>query len=173
MPLLPEVRTALLDLLKDNPHSTDDSFVFYSLQPDKPCDCKVLLNGLKNAMDTVNMEFMDMAKKVKLEKPEIAIDYKGRNITFHSWRHWFCSKITEIIDGEKVAKVSGHLTEAVFENTQTTLSIRTFRKLAMRRLRLLGMSCNSGRRCNYENCFRIGIPGILLMLFIAVYSCRL
>ena len=65
-------------------------------------------------MDTVNTEYIEMAKNIKLEKPEIAIDYKGRNITFHSWRHWFCSKITEIIDGEKVAKVSGHLSEAVF-----------------------------------------------------------
>jgi len=103
-PLLPEVRTALLDLLKDNPHIDKknpdpvyDPFVFYSLQKDQPVDGKVILNGLKDALTKIN------------------VDHKGRNITFHSWRHYFCSKITEKIEGEKVAKVSGHLSEAVFK----------------------------------------------------------
>ena len=90
-------KAALLDLLQDNFHNTDDPFVFYSMSPNKPCDCKVLLDGLKEALT------------------KIKVDHKNRNITFHSWRHWFCSKITELIDGEKVAKVSGHLSEGVFK----------------------------------------------------------
>jgi integrase len=98
VPLLPEVRAALLDLLNDNPHNeVDDPFVFFSLLPDRPVDPKVILDGLKEALQ------------------KIEVDHKGRNITFHSWRHWFCSKITEKIDGEKVAKVSGHLSESVFK----------------------------------------------------------
>jgi integrase len=97
VPLLPEVRGALLDLLKDNPNEGENPFVFFSLRPNKPVDSKVLLDGLKEAMD------------------KTGIDHKKRNITFHSWRHFFCSKITEIMDGEKVAKVSGHLSEAVFK----------------------------------------------------------
>ena len=96
VPLLPEVRVTLLDLLNENPHDIDDPFVFFSLQANRPADPKVILEGLKEALT------------------KIEVDHKGRNITFHSWRHWFCSKITEIIDGEKVAKVSGHLSEAVF-----------------------------------------------------------
>ena len=117
VPLLPEVRAALMDLLKDNPNSgIDDPFIFYSaLTPGKPCDCQILLKGFKAALDAVNTKYAEAARKEKLEKPEIAIDYKSRNIVFHSWRHFFCSKITEIIDGEKVAKVSGHLSEAVFK----------------------------------------------------------
>jgi integrase len=116
-PLLPEVRAALLDLLNENPHidNVADPFIFYSLQSDKPCDCKILLDGFKDAMDSVNKEYMEAAQKTKLEKPEIHIDYKARNIIFHSWRHWFVSKLTEKIEGEKVAKVSGHLSEAVFK----------------------------------------------------------
>ena len=97
VPLLPEVRAALLDLLKDNPHESDDPFIFFSLQPDRPVDPKVILEGLKEALQ------------------KIEVDHKGRNITYHSWRHFFCSKITEKIEGEKVAKVSGHLSEAVFK----------------------------------------------------------
>jgi integrase len=122
VPLLPVVRAAILDLLNDNPHVDKDKpdpaydpFIFYSLQPDKPCDQKYILNGFKEAMDTVNAEYEKAAKKANLEKPEIFIDYKSRNIIFHSWRHWFCSKLTEKIEGEKVAKVSGHLSESVFK----------------------------------------------------------
>jgi hypothetical protein len=49
----------------------------------------------------VNAEYKKAAEKAGIEKPEIMIDQKGQNICFHSWRHFFCSKITEIIDGEK------------------------------------------------------------------------
>jgi integrase len=97
VPLLPEVRAALLGLLKDNPHNTGNPFVFFSLQQGRPVDPKIILEGLKEALN------------------KIKVDHKGRNITFHSWRHFFCSKITEIIGGEKVAKISGHLSEAVFK----------------------------------------------------------
>jgi integrase len=97
VPLLPEVRNALMDLLRDNPHEVDDPFVFFSSKLERPCDCNILLEGLKQAMTAAG------------------IDWKARNITFHSWRHWFCSKITEKIDHEKAAKVSGHLSEAIFK----------------------------------------------------------
>jgi len=97
VPLLPEVRGVLLNLLKDNPHNdVPDPYIFYSALSEKPVDPTVILEGLKDALR------------------KIGVDYKSRNICFHSWRHYFCSKITEIIDGKKVAKVSGHLSEAVF-----------------------------------------------------------
>ena len=96
VPLLPEVKTALLDLLRDNPHNIDDPFIFYSSLQDKPIDTCVILGGLKKALETIN------------------IDYKSRNICFHSWRHFFCSKMTQLLDGGKVAKVSGHISESVF-----------------------------------------------------------
>ena len=98
VPLLPEVKTALLDLLDNNPHEgIPDPYIFYSVRPDRPTDPQIILEGLKDALKIIN------------------VDYKTRNITFHSWRHYFCSKISEKIDGEKVAKVSGHLTDSVFK----------------------------------------------------------
>ena len=96
-PLLPEVKAALLGLLNDNPHNVDDPFIFYSIYPDRPVDPQIVLDGFKDALK------------------KIGVDYKSRSIIFHSWRHFFCSKITEIIDAEKVAKVSGHLSPNVFE----------------------------------------------------------
>jgi hypothetical protein len=86
-----------MDLLKDNPHNIDNPFVFFSLQPDRPVDPQIILDGFKDALN------------------KIGVDYKSRNIIFHSWRHFFCSKITEKIDGEKAAKISGHLSKSVFE----------------------------------------------------------
>jgi integrase len=108
-PLLPEVRAALLDLLRDNPHQADDPFVFYSLRDDRPVDPKVILEGLHTALDRLN------AKRRGGNPDAELIDWKGRGIVFHSWRHYFCSRMTDVLDGEKVAKVSGHLSENVFK----------------------------------------------------------
>jgi len=109
VPLLPEVRAALLDLLGDNPHDDADPFVFFSLRPGKPADPKIVLEGLKEAL------------------AKIGVDHRGRNITFHSWRHFFCSKITQIMDGEKVAKVSGHLSEGVFRKYASHIETKNIR----------------------------------------------
>ncbi|MDR0720670.1 MAG: tyrosine-type recombinase/integrase [Treponema sp.] len=114
VPLLPEVRAALLDLLGDNPHlvddprKIDDPFIFYSLKEDRPVDPKIFLTGLHMAIDAVNA-------KRKAENPEAElIDWKKRGIVFHSWRHYFCSRMTDELEGEKIARVSGHLSEKVF-----------------------------------------------------------
>ena len=111
VPLLPEVRTAILDLLKDNPHDVENPFIFYSLLPDKPVVARVIWEGFKVAIEKAN----EIAKKTNEKKPDIKIDYKARNICFHSWRHFFCSNITQQIESEKVAKVSGHLSESIFK----------------------------------------------------------
>jgi integrase len=111
---LPIIRAALLDLLVDNPQNVDDSFVLYSSIADRPIDGYVLLSGLQETLG------------------KLGIDYKGRNICFHSWRHFFCSQSTQKLSGEKVAKVSGHLSESVFKNTQITLKSRTSAKLETR-----------------------------------------
>jgi integrase len=95
--LLPFAREALLDLLKDNPHKVDDPYFFYSMSPDKPCDCKVLLDGLKEVME------------------KVGIDWKARNITFHSWRHLFTTIAYGDADAKKVMKATGHLSENVFQ----------------------------------------------------------
>jgi len=111
VPLLPFVRDALLDLLNDNPHNVDDPFVFYSLSPDRPVDGQVLLSGLQKTLG------------------KLGIDYKGRNISFHSWRHFFCSQSTQKLSGEKVAKVSGHLSESVFKKYADHIEVENVREV--------------------------------------------
>jgi integrase len=109
VPLLPEVRAALLDLLQDNPYEVDDPFVFFLLLPDRPVYLKVIFDCVMEALN------------------KIKVDHYGRNVTFHSWRHFFCSKITEIIDSEKVAKVSGHLSEAVFRKYADHIEVKNIK----------------------------------------------
>jgi len=111
VPLLPIARAALMDLLKDNPHNVEDPFIFYSLFPNQPVDPKVLLLGLQKTLK------------------KLGVDYKSRNIAFHSWRHFFCSKSTQKISGEKVAKVSGHLSEAVFKKYADHVEIENVREV--------------------------------------------
>jgi integrase len=114
VPLLPEVRAALLDLLKKNPHEEiDNPFIFYSMYPDRPVAPNVILEGLKDALEKINF------------------DYKYRNITFHSWRHWFCSKITQVIDHEKAAKVSGHLSEGIFKKYADHIETRNIKEVGV------------------------------------------
>lgn len=113
--LPPEVKALLMDLLKDIPHNSADPFFFYAQEkPDSPCDKKVMLNGFKKAMDSVNKKFKEAAAKASLEKPEMAIDYKARNICFHSWRHYWVTCGAKKAEDKKVMEASGHLTKSVF-----------------------------------------------------------
>jgi integrase len=123
-PLLPEVREALLDLLRDNPHRGEDPFIFYSLREDRPASLGFILDGLHRAIDTLNAER-------KAQDPEAeAIDWKGRGIVFHSWRHYFCSRMTDVLAGEKVAKVSDHLSESVFRKYADHIEARNIAEVA-------------------------------------------
>ena len=98
VPLLPVVRGLLLELLEENPHKdVVDPFLFYGLLPDKPIDGKVILNALHEACGAVG------------------IDSRARNICYHSWRHYYAARMADTAEAEKVMRITGHKTKAVFE----------------------------------------------------------
>jgi integrase len=97
VPLYPEVREALMELLADNPHAADDPFVFYGLLEDKPMDNKILIKGLKEACS------------------QAGIDAAARGIVFHSHRHYYAARMADRMTAEKVRRVTGHKSQAVFE----------------------------------------------------------
>jgi integrase len=100
VPLLPEVRRALLDLLKGNPH-TDciDQFVFFGIDRGKPRgDSKFLLDGLHRELDAMG------------------IQWRKRNIVFHSHRHFYAARMADIAAADKVRRITGHRSAAVFES---------------------------------------------------------
>ncbi|MCL2722165.1 MAG: tyrosine-type recombinase/integrase [Treponema sp.] len=147
VPLQPEVRAALLDLLSNNPFNISnpdkpdyisDPFIFYSLLPDKPCDYKVLTKGFHKAMDGVNLMYLEAAQKQGKEKPEIMIDYKGRNIVFHSLRHYHCTKISEKISGELAAKGTGHKSLKTFKMYADHIEKKNIREIGRAAAQVFG-----------------------------------
>jgi integrase len=101
VPLLSEVREALLSQLSTNPH-TDipeaERFVFWGLAPDKP------------RYDGV---FMLAALHAELEA--MGVDWRARNIVFHGWRHFYMAWMADIKAADKVSRITGHKSRAVFD----------------------------------------------------------
>jgi integrase len=96
VPLLPEVRTKLLELVADNPHGPE-GFIFYGNLENKPVDRSVLLGGLQDTLAA------------------IGIDAEGRGIVFHSWRHYYAARMADRMTAEQVSRITGHKSRAVFE----------------------------------------------------------
>ncbi|VBB39876.1 Integrase domain protein SAM domain protein [uncultured Spirochaetota bacterium] len=100
VPLLPDIRDLLIKLGESNPHGKD-GFIFYGLVADKPMDTHFLLDGLKEALKEIGIS---EAVRVK------------RNIVFHSWRHYFATKMRGMLDADTVKRATGHSTDAMLEH---------------------------------------------------------
>jgi integrase len=97
VPLLPQLREKLLELVAENPYGKADSFVFFSETEEEPMKGIILLYGLKNACEAAN------------------IDYARRNIVFHSHRHYYAARMVDKMRPEQVSRITGHKSKAVFE----------------------------------------------------------
>ncbi|MDR1420605.1 MAG: site-specific integrase [Treponema sp.] len=97
IPLLPEVREHLMELLKENPHEGDDPFIFYGASQDKPMCNRLMLEGLKEACRAAGIE------------------PAGRGIVFHSHRHYYAARMADRMTAEQVSRITGHKSKAVFE----------------------------------------------------------
>jgi integrase len=101
VPLLPEVREFLLAQLAANPH-TDipqaERFVFWGLAPDKP-----------------RYDGVFMLAALHAELNAMGIDWRARNIVFHSWRHFYAARMADIEAADKVSRITGHKSRAVFD----------------------------------------------------------
>jgi integrase len=96
VPLLPEIREQLIKLSEKNPW--DDGFIFYSDKQGQPMDHKLLNNGLFDAM-----------KKMGITE----VERKSRNIVFHSWRHRYATKMSDLVDARSLGLATGHKTQAM------------------------------------------------------------
>ena len=98
VPLLPDVRDRLLELLGETPHSGEnDPFVFYGLLADRPMDQKILLGGLQAACKSVG------------------IDAAERGIVFHSHRHFYAARLADKMTADQISRITGHKSRAVLE----------------------------------------------------------
>jgi len=101
VPLLPQVRGMLLQLLQKTPHKGHDNpFIFYSSNPRKPCSANLFLRYFRLACQSLSA------------RPPFFIDFEKRKLDFHSFRHSFSTRMAERMEGNKVAKITGHRSEA-------------------------------------------------------------
>jgi integrase len=92
------IKEELEKLIQLNPNQKNpESFLFYSPKtPDKPAEPKIFTRSLYTAMRKIGI-----TENIRRE----------RNITFHSWRHWFNSLLVNAkIPLQKVQSLTGHLT---------------------------------------------------------------
>lgn len=92
------VQSILLKLIEINPYPKNpESFLFFSENtPSKPAEPRIFTRSLYTAMRNIGISEQDR---------------RERNITFHSWRHWFNSLLVNAkIPLQKVQSLTGHLT---------------------------------------------------------------
>lgn len=82
-----------------NPYNEgDEGFIFFGLKPHAPTDFNNWNKYLRRALETINYP-----------NPE--------NICFHSWRHFFCSRIMDCIQDKRIIMaISGHKTEQMLNH---------------------------------------------------------
>ena len=119
LPLPRIIRKELLQLVSRNPHGTGPGmYVFWSISlPDKPMSINHLRDGLKRAL-------------LELKPEKDSAYWKNRNIVFHSWRHYFSSRLVDKIDKRTAMLATGHSTGAVFDAYANHKTEEQFKRLA-------------------------------------------
>jgi len=113
VPLLPQVRAMLLQLLQETPYRNNGNpFIFYSGKPHKPCSANLFLRYFRQACGILSAQ------------TPFFIDFKKRKLDFHSFRHSFSTRMAERMEGNKVAKITGHRSEAAARIYQWHITAR-------------------------------------------------
>jgi integrase len=102
-PLYPEIRAELL-ALADEAETLHDkgAYIFYSLTNDRPCQDDLILDGLHDAIGKLNENLEKQGREQE------QIDWKARNIVFHSWRHYWAARMSERMTAEQLTRITGH-----------------------------------------------------------------
>jgi len=136
VPLLPQLCVLLGELLSESPHAKNDNpFIFYSYDdPDKPCCSNIFLRYFR----------------IACKEADINID--NRKLDFHSFRHLFSTRMAERIEEHKVAKITGHRSEAaarIYQNHVTARILSEMRNAAAQEFANV-LNCHNGYEKNNE-----------------------
>jgi integrase len=113
IPIRGELRP-VVESLRENAklNPWNNGMVFWSQREDTPMQNQAALNELKRALVT-----MKAGPHATIEQQEEAAKYwKVRNITCHSWRHFFSARLSDKADKRQVMLVTGHSNESVFDS---------------------------------------------------------
>jgi integrase len=56
-----------------------------------------------------------MLTALHAELDAMGIDWRARNICFHGWRHFYAARMADIDAADKVSRITGHKSRAVFD----------------------------------------------------------
>ena len=126
VPLLQEVRRALLELARKNPHSVGPAtFMFFSTElPDRPMDGHPLVEEFKNEL--IRMRLNKEERKSPARLLEASEYWKSRRVVFHSWRHYCAARMADRLELRKVQSVTGHRSSAMAEHHADRAAEETF-----------------------------------------------
>lgn len=99
IPISKELKDELLMMGKMNPFcNTDEAYIFWSDKENTPMDNSGWVKYLRRVLEDIGYE-----------KPE--------KIMFHSWRHFFCSRMLDVIPDKRIVMaLSGHKTSAMLDH---------------------------------------------------------
>jgi integrase len=114
VPIISSIRTELLALAERSPWGSD-GYIFYGEEKaDIPMSQNLLLYGLQEAL--LRLSLGDMySTATDEERDKASAAWKARNVVFHSWRHFYASRMSDHLDARKIMLATGHRTEAVFD----------------------------------------------------------
>jgi hypothetical protein len=97
VPLLAEVRVALLALAGRNPWGPQ-GFIFHSAKPDVPMDIKRLLDPLIEQFICMRAGTEDNQKGAE----EALAEWRSHNLIFQGWRHFYSARMADLIDARRI-----------------------------------------------------------------------
>jgi integrase len=109
VPVIPVIRDATLNLARMNPHG--NGYVFWGDKKSRPCTADAPPRELKRMLFLLRAGENPTPEK----KKEVEEYWAKRNVVFHSWRHFYASRITDKLEARKVMLATGHKTESVFK----------------------------------------------------------
>jgi len=148
VPLLPEIRDQLREHAAGNPWG--NSWIFWSTTAEhRPVTIRLFSDGLSNALVLLELPPEDLrdaeraiqklSHKVDPDPGEIAARdrvgavrarYRKRGIVFHSWRHFYASRMADRLEARKVMTATGHRSTDIFEVYSNHADAETFREVA-------------------------------------------
>lgn len=100
VPIPSRTAACLRELISFTFHPEPDSLVFFGIERRKPIDHRTVSQALYRALANVGI-----TDDVRRE----------RNVTFHSWRHWFNTQMRTRVPDVKPRRVTGHKTVQMTE----------------------------------------------------------
>jgi integrase len=131
VPLLGSLKEKLMDLARRNPFGFHPgSFVFWSMMmPERPMDFHFLLDSLTEMKLRLILKPEEMNNSEKIS--EAKRFWKERNVVFHSWRHFYSTRLADKLEARTVMVATGHKNQAMFESYADHASAEQFERVKM------------------------------------------